>query len=364
MLIEILRFHAISLLAATQPEVGYAWVKYKLEKDFTSEDAAQKTINDGVIPAVIGPGPALYIVDDHHTLCALDYSSYYDVSVTVNVSCDLRHLSVSTFWQTLQQEHLAYLASHPMNAPDSLPRAITYLSIPTSFSFTSDNQVFTDDPWRALAGFARKVTSTQCDAAAGDSIYCLRCMYRGCGEEGYNTSGSGVYFFEFQWAYFYLDTTFYQPVSANYWPSATQYHAFISAYNSSSVSASFNNIHKVVTSDWMSAAAFLVPLCRSAGTARYRLPSDIFLSSSTASFISSSLSVRQQSNGGHALPGYVMGAEVKLPDDPTCLGSFCSKDTLSISTISSATSSPALVPARTTTTTIISSPTHPSSPSS
>ena len=60
-----------SLLRPTQMQVGYAWIGYKLEKDFSSLSQAEETITGAITPAVLGPEGKFYIVDDHHTLCAL-----------------------------------------------------------------------------------------------------------------------------------------------------------------------------------------------------------------------------------------------------------------------------------------------------
>lgn len=49
-------------------------MRYKLDKDFSTAKDAQKEISSATTPAVIGPDSYLYIVDDHHTLSALDYS--------------------------------------------------------------------------------------------------------------------------------------------------------------------------------------------------------------------------------------------------------------------------------------------------
>ena len=91
------------IIKPTQKEVGYAWIQYKLNKDFTSSSKAQDEIDSSATPAVIGPDNAFYIVDDHHTLCALDYSGYNSVSVTLNVICDKRYLkNMDDFWTEMQ----------------------------------------------------------------------------------------------------------------------------------------------------------------------------------------------------------------------------------------------------------------------
>src|SRR5690606_32108462 len=136
---------------------GYAWIQYKLQKDFQTSSDAQKQIDSGPTPVVTGPGPAFYIVDEHHTLCALEYSGHTSVSVTFDVMCDKRHLSKEVFWIEMSSQNLAYLASHPHGTTNKLPEQITWQDLPETFSFTAANNVFTDDPWRSLAGYSRKV---------------------------------------------------------------------------------------------------------------------------------------------------------------------------------------------------------------
>ena len=88
-------------------------------------------MDSSVTPVVLGPGPAMYIVDDHHTLSALDYSGYSDTKVTLNIICDKRSVAVEEFWRSLQSENLAYLAAHPVGKPDVLPLSLIHISEPT-----------------------------------------------------------------------------------------------------------------------------------------------------------------------------------------------------------------------------------------
>ena len=198
-------------------------------------------MDSGYTPGVIGPGGFIYVVDDHHTLCALDYSGYSSTSVTVNIICDKRDLSTDDFWSYMASHNLAYLAAHPAGEPNALPTAILSDALPKTFSFNSKTIVFSDDPWRALVGFSRKVTSAGAEyrnfilysradvttyyyyyvaspapsCSGSDDKYCERCMFRGC-VDGYQTSGGGVAYFEFRWAYYINDATYY---NTSYWPS-------------------------------------------------------------------------------------------------------------------------------------------------
>lgn len=278
--------------------MGYAWIQYKVEKSFTSSKEAQKEMDSGTIPAIIGPGNFFFIVDDHHTLCALDYSGYSSTSVTLDVICDKRNLSIDAFWEYMAGNDLAYLGAHPTNEPDSLPISISYSQLPQSFSFTKSYISFSDDPWRSMAGFSRKVTAAAAPApscSSSDNKYCERCMFRGC-EDGYKTSGGGVSYFEFRWSYFMNDATFY---ATSYWPSPEALSAFLKAYQALSGS----QMGKYNTDDWFTAANQVVSLCRSAATAAYVVPKKLYPGSST-------------------LPGYYSGY-TKLPADPDCSSPVC-----------------------------------------
>ncbi|KAJ1434049.1 ParB/Sulfiredoxin [Ochromonadaceae sp. CCMP2298] len=295
------------LMRPTQPEVGFAWISYKVDKDFFSEGDAQNEIESSVTPAVLGPGPAIYIVDDHHTLAALDYSGYDDTKVTVNILCDKRNLSEAEFWISLSAQNLAYLASHPRNQPNSLPTTISYKEMPSTFSFTSASKSMSDDPWRSMAGFSRKVEDAADPApscGSSDDKNCERCMFRGC-LDGYEISGGGVSFFEFRWSYFMNDATFFD---TQYWPSSSDLATFSSLYKAlPSAEPSKTN-----TDDWFAAANYVISLCRSPASAGYELPSDIF----------PGVNSTPQSRGGQTLPGYVQDY-LKLDSDPTCDAPTC-----------------------------------------
>lgn len=282
-----------SSILPTQLQVGFAWIQYKLI-DFTSEKNAQDEIDKNVIPAVLGPYNKLYIVDDHHTLCALDYSGYDTVSVTINVLCDKRDLSENMFWTEMVKGNLAFLLAHPNDQPNLQYVQISYSQLPKSFSFTSSDISFQDDPWRSLAGFSRKVTIAAPPAPACSSSsnqYCERCFYRGC-VDGSASSGPGYPYFEFLWSYFMVDATFY---NSNLWPSTAQYKDFHQSYESLPVS----KIGGIGVTKWQNVATKVIALCRSSSVSSYNISKEYFPSSSGK------------------LPGYVVGY-TPLPADPTC----------------------------------------------
>lgn len=293
-------------MAPTQSGVGYAWVKYKLEQSFGSADDAQSEIDASPIPAAIGPDNKIYLVDDHHTLCALDYSGYTDTKVTVNVLCDKRGLNYtqSDFFSDLHSQGLCYLGAHPNNNPNALPEPISWNQLPKFFAFTPEKTEFTNDPWRSLAGYSRKVTSAPgfptCDG--NDDKYCERSFYRGCGNQGSHSEGQGVPYFEFQWAYFINSAAY----DVSLWPSKQLHAAFMQSYVSLPITSASPHtaLKEVHTDDWLDIAATLTALCRSQVVSGFRVPSSIF-------------------PGTGVLPGFVIGSE-KLQSDPDCSLPRCS----------------------------------------
>jgi hypothetical protein len=256
-------------------------------------------------PAVIGPspdGPRFYIVDDHHTLCALDYSGYHDVTVVFDILCDKRDWSYNNFWSSLASQNLAYLGAHPEeNTIDSLPAKIDWSKVPTHFSFTKTDKALRDDPWRSLGGYARKVEDETCPST---NKRCLRCMFRGC-SNGYSTSANdpGVAFFEFRWAYFMTIATYHTP--NKYWADMGEFHEFIKAFDKV---YDEHEVDKIETGKWEDAANAIVPLCRSAESAHYELPTNIYalLPATTK----------------NTLPGYFAG-QVHIAADPVCASPSC-----------------------------------------
>jgi hypothetical protein len=54
------------------------------------------------IPVILGPGgTAVYAIDGHHTLAALDFSAHHDVEVTLTLVRDYHSYSVDKFWKTI-----------------------------------------------------------------------------------------------------------------------------------------------------------------------------------------------------------------------------------------------------------------------
>ena len=216
----------------------------------------------------------------------------------MNVLCDLRHLTKAAFWTKLTAENLVYLGAHPDNEPDTLPGPITVDSLPTSFAFTASSKTFSDDPWRAMVGFSRKVQTAAspappCDGGS-DYKYCERCMYRGC-VDGSQSSGPSVDYFEFRWAYFLNDATLYDSA---WWPTSTAHTTFKNLYQALPPA----DMETLDTAQWMAAAENVISLCRAGQSGSYVVP---------RWFI-----------GDGKLPGYISGYE-KLEADPACDAPTC-----------------------------------------
>lgn len=286
------------MIKPTQAQLGYAWVQYKYENSFQNEEDAQDEMDSGLVPAVIGPDNFFYIVDDHHTLSALDFSGELDVSVTLDVICDKRALpSMSAFWTEMKNEHLVYLGSHPPSQPNALPIQVEPSDLPSYFSFTQSDKSLSNDPWRAMVSFSRKVEKVpNAPACSSSSDYCMRCMYRGC-VDGTQDSGSGVPYFEFQWSYMMVDSTFY---NISLWPSKESWNTFYRAYDALS-----SDIPNINTNSWMDAASLIITLCRSSNIGKYIVPTNIY-----------------SDQFGGMLPGFVLGYK-QLEDDPVCDSPAC-----------------------------------------
>eukprot|EP00468_Gymnochlora_sp_CCMP2014_P006637 CAMPEP_0167757670 /NCGR_PEP_ID=MMETSP0110_2-20121227/10052_1 /TAXON_ID=629695 /ORGANISM="Gymnochlora sp., Strain CCMP2014" /LENGTH=309 /DNA_ID=CAMNT_0007643881 /DNA_START=272 /DNA_END=1202 /DNA_ORIENTATION=+ len=272
----------------TQHDVGYAWVQRKLENDFDSKKHAQDEISSTTIPVVIGPnnvtgGYAYYVVDKHHTLSALDYSGYDETHVLLTVICDSRDEHYSDFLDLLSHYNLDYLGTHPSR--DQQSEKIFPTQLPLTFELNSGKMVFRDDPWRALAGYSRKIKSENCS----DYKYCMRCFVRGCTDEG-----TSVPFVEFEWGYFFVEALSNQSL----WPSKEDFDRFTTLYKS----LPHNDIGDIDTDLWTDTAKALVPLCRGNSAGEYHIPSSLFPRTT--------------------LPGYTRG-NTQLPADPECQAPTC-----------------------------------------
>ena len=86
--------HVREILHPSQQAVGYAAVQRKVQKDYKSEEKAQKRMDatGSELPFVLGPAPGKngipYLVDSHHTAMALEASGFHSVNVTMTKVCE------------------------------------------------------------------------------------------------------------------------------------------------------------------------------------------------------------------------------------------------------------------------------------
>jgi hypothetical protein len=283
------------ILKPTQSDIGFAWVARKAAKNFKSTKDAQKEMDDGPVPVLLGPveetsaSVGIYITDDHHTLAALDYSGYTGITLTVVVECDFRGLDLPQFWSEVSARYDDYTLVRDQSDLAALPLPIDPASeLPSSFAFTAEESSFGDDPYRALAGYSRKVVNEDaCADASNDD--CMRCFQRVCDSEG-----NGIPYIEFSWAYYFNVAIDQDPYT--WWPSVSSFTAFEDAWQTLARS-SLSALGDVDVDAWGNAAGLIVPLCRSNATATFEVPVEYF--------------------GYKALPGYA-NESTQLPKDPEC----------------------------------------------
>ena len=172
----------------SQNSVGYAWVQAIVEEHMEKKHDAQKTMDGKIVPVVLGPArKAVYILDHHHHLSALDFTGF-DVKVTFHMVCDYSNKTSDLFWARMAELGYAYLWGRPDGSND-LPTAITPGTLPKILTFNKTGTVMKDDRWRSLAGFVRKISS----ALVSDD-YGARCYNRACNP----STGSSIPFFEYR----------------------------------------------------------------------------------------------------------------------------------------------------------------------
>lgn len=93
------------------------------------------------VPAVVGPGGAGFVLDRHHTLCALQAEGVGHVPVSILARLD--HLSRADFWAAMRARNWC----HPV---DEDGRATSCSAIPDRFDRLAD------DPFRSLAAALRR----------------------------------------------------------------------------------------------------------------------------------------------------------------------------------------------------------------
>lgn len=136
--------HPVSLadLRPTQMTVGFSEVarKRKLWREHVEKDGPD-FLGHHMIPAVVGPKGAHWIIDHHHLALALTQEGV--IHVFVSIIADLSHLKRTDFLTFMDNRNWI----HPYNAKGercghgALPKKIKHIA---------------DDPYRSLAGEVRR----------------------------------------------------------------------------------------------------------------------------------------------------------------------------------------------------------------
>jgi len=133
----------ITALRPTQMTVGFREVERKrLAWRRRAQGDRPDFLGEHMIPAVIGPGRRIYVIDQHHLVRALHEEGVSHV--LVSVVADLADLKKPLFWTYMDKRNWL----HPFDAEgtrhgdDKIPKKIEDL---------------TDDPYRSLAGELRRV---------------------------------------------------------------------------------------------------------------------------------------------------------------------------------------------------------------
>lgn len=128
------------LLRPTQGVIGFREVsakRKKIEKQSSRKRAAY--LQKKNLPIVIGPGGAAWMVDGHHTLCALLVADVSDKTAYGRIIANWSELPVSEFWRRMRASNYVYLKQPGGRAaisPTRLPASLLQMA---------------DDPYRSLA---------------------------------------------------------------------------------------------------------------------------------------------------------------------------------------------------------------------
>jgi hypothetical protein len=133
---------AIAEVRPTQITVGYREVaekrrRWRHARNTNELDILQRRI----VPIVVGPSAACYVLDRHHWLSALTAEGVTDVPVVV--VADLQKLDQATFWSHLDRRGWC-------RPYDAQGRRQDYCDIPSSIAGLQD------DPFRSLASALRR----------------------------------------------------------------------------------------------------------------------------------------------------------------------------------------------------------------
>jgi hypothetical protein len=294
--------HAV--LHPAQECAGYAAVKRKLVKNYDTKEKAQKTMNNSVLPFVLGPNGVPYLIDAHHTTSALHASGFHNVQVTLKKVCDWSDMDHRSFYSNMMDANFMMplmakvsQSSGANELPVRIPLDRVAEVIPSTISELKD------DPWRSLGALVRKVKDTRECKALGlhDDKNCFRGYHREC-----NDDNSMTPFFEFRWAYFMNDAFVRGCDTGNsLWDDASDCKKFQEAYTRLNMNSEKED--KRDSKAWKEAARLLVPLCRGRKAGDYVLPTSL-----------------GKPMGGTKLPGYRQGVNTPMPaKDPKCAPPVC-----------------------------------------
>lgn len=134
---------SVNELRPTQMTVGMREVERK-RKDWRKREGKdlETFLGSHMVPVIVGPGNARYLIDHHHLALALHDEGFDSVFVTV--VADLHQLDEDHFWNMMDFHGW----THPFDAKgrrrpyEDLPRRVSDLK---------------DDPYRSLAGELRTI---------------------------------------------------------------------------------------------------------------------------------------------------------------------------------------------------------------
>jgi len=131
------------IIHPTQTALGWDWVLFKM-KNLTTEEDAQKYLNRKPVPAV-KRGEIYYIVDHHHTLCALEASGW-DVKVTIVVIMEVPEdlSTIDQFWVFMEHRGWSFVRNSDYTKG-------SFSQLPSGFDING----YHNDIYRSMGGFAR-----------------------------------------------------------------------------------------------------------------------------------------------------------------------------------------------------------------
>lgn len=139
----VLRSTPIAALRPTQMTVGMHEVAAK-RKTWREHDSKTrvKFLRLHMIPVILGPGQALFVIDHHHLARALNDEGQKEIFVTI--VDDLHKLDEGAFWTVLD----FHAWTHPY---DARGKRRDFADLPKSVKGLKD------DPFRSLAGELRRI---------------------------------------------------------------------------------------------------------------------------------------------------------------------------------------------------------------